>query len=387
MSGQMTILKNAQVYSPMYIGQKDILLCGGKIIAIEGRITMDSNIYHTTIDCTGKKAIPGIIDNHVHLIGGGGEAGFQSRVPEINLSDLTLNGITSVIGVLGTDGFTRNIKNLLAKVKALNNEGLSAYALTGSYQLPVKTLTDSIENDIVFIEEIIGVGEIALSDHRDSAPTEEELRKVISASRVAGLISDKAGVVNVHLGDGNEGLTKLMHIVEDSSMLKSKILPTHVTRNRMLFDQSLAYAKEGGYIDMTADDQTHEFVREAVAYGVDLTHISVSSDAMGSLPVFNEQGEMIDIKIAKPNTMIQVLKNLVLKEVTSMEEGLQLITSNVASLYKLKSKGRIEVGYDADIVLLDERFSITDTICHGKFHVMDCEVVVRGMFEKERQNG
>ena len=69
------------------------------------------------VDGSRKIMIPGFIDVHQHVIGGGGEAGFISRTPEAHLSQIVKAGITSLVGILGTDSVGRDIKALYAKVK------------------------------------------------------------------------------------------------------------------------------------------------------------------------------------------------------------------------------------------------------------------------------
>ena len=168
-----TIIRNAKVYQPEYAGRKDILILNGKIAAVGENLTADFGgcIEVREIQGEGMAAVPGFIDSHEHILGGGGEGGFHTRTPEASLKDLTMNGITTVVGCIGTDGIGRDMTALLAKAHGLENEGISTYAYTGSYQVPVRTLTDSILKDIMMLDKVIGVGEVAISDHRSSQPT------------------------------------------------------------------------------------------------------------------------------------------------------------------------------------------------------------------------
>ena len=59
------------------------------------------------LDVPGCILTPGLVDLHVHIIGGGGEAGPSSCTPSSQLSDFLDAGITTVVGVLGTDCVTR----------------------------------------------------------------------------------------------------------------------------------------------------------------------------------------------------------------------------------------------------------------------------------------
>ena len=126
----MLLVKNAEVYAPAYLGKQDVLICGGKIERIQERIG-PLPVECEVLDAEGKLLTPGLIDQHVHISGGGGEGSFHTRTPELQLSELIENGITTVVGLLGTDGLTRSVENLYAKTRALCEEGVSAYMMTG----------------------------------------------------------------------------------------------------------------------------------------------------------------------------------------------------------------------------------------------------------------
>ena len=168
----LTLLKKATVFAPEPMGVQDVLVADGRIAAMgEDLPSLPSAIPHVVEDCAGHLLIPGLIDSHVHMGGGGGEAGPETRVPPIALSHITEAGVTSCVGVLGTDGTTRTVRDLVACTMGLRALGLSAWCYTGSYRVPPPTLTGSVRDDIVFVDPIIGLGELALSDHRSSQPT------------------------------------------------------------------------------------------------------------------------------------------------------------------------------------------------------------------------
>jgi len=214
----MKLIKNAEVFSPEAIGRKDILLCAGKIIAIEDDISIDLPKIIEVVDATGKIVTPGFVDSLVHITGGGGEGGYATRTPEMNVGDAFEGGVTTVIGVLGTDAETRSLENLLAKSYGLEEQGLSVYCYTGSYHYPMVTVTGSIKRDIMLIEKFIGVGEVAIADHRSSQMTPTEMARVASEARVAGMLSGKSGIVSIHVGDEPAKLSKLQRVVEQSDI-------------------------------------------------------------------------------------------------------------------------------------------------------------------------
>ena len=246
----MLLLKNADVYAPAAMGRADILAAGGRILRIEPSIELPP-AYVEEVDATGLVAVPGFIDGHVHMMGGGGEGGFSTRTPELMLSDAIAGGVTTVVGCLGTDGVTRSPAGLLAKARSLDEEGLSTFMYTGHYAVPVQTLTGSIERDLLLIDKVIGVGEVALSDHRSNQPTFDEFARLAAEARRGGILSGKAGTVNVHMGDGRRGLSMLRRLIEETEIPATQFLPTHIGRNPSLFEEGIAYAKAGGLVDFT----------------------------------------------------------------------------------------------------------------------------------------
>ncbi|MBG9447492.1 isoaspartyl dipeptidase [Cytobacillus firmus] len=390
----LTLIKNAEIYSPHFLGKKDMLLVHNKIGYIRDSIELPELSFADieVINAEGKMAVPGFIDSHVHIIGGGGEGSYKTRTPEIQLTDATLSGITTLVGVIGTDGTTRTMASLIAKARALEEEGITCYVQTGSYQVPVKTLTGKIEDDLILIDKIIGVGEIAIADHRSSQPTVEEMAKIASAARVGGMLSGKAGIVNVHVGDSYDHLRLLEDIAENTDIPIKQFYPTHINRNPHLFEAGIRYAKNGGYVDFTTSSIPKFFeegevkcskaLRIMLDEGVPAGQITFTSDGQASLPDFNEQGELIGLQIGKVSTLFSEVRDAILQEGVSMENALSVITKNPASILKLHQKGRIEEGKDADLVLLNkETLAIETVFSLGKKMVEDGKAVVKGTFE------
>lgn len=382
-----TLLKNVEVYAPESIGLHNILVGGGSILTLQKHeITTDADV----IDCQGRRLLPGFIDAHTHITGGGGEAGFSTRVPAPFLSQFTAAGVTSVVGVLGTDDTTRDTRSLVAQAYALREHGLGAWCHTGGYHVPATTLTGSIRDDIVFLDPVIGVGELAISDHRSSQPSFEEILRIAADAHVAGLITGKAGIVHLHLGDGKRGLELIQRALNESEIPSRVFNPTHVNRRKGLFEEAVLLASRGCSIDITAfpvaeDEDAWSAEAALLRYldtGAPANKVTVSSDGGGCLPEFNADGVMTKMDVGRSAALMATLKNLLEQDVP-LEMILPAVTSNVAELLRFHDRGRIKEGYRADLVLLDEKHNIEGVMVAGVWHVRDGAQIITGAFEKD----
>ena len=386
MASSLTLLRNAEIYDPAPRGRHDVLVGGGSILGL-GR-SLPPSVLYEVVDLEGARLIPGLIDSHVHVTGGGGEAGPATRVPPVVLSALTRGGVTSCVGVLGTDGTTRNVASLVAATLALRAEGLSAWCWTGSYEVPPITLTGSVRSDIVFVDPVLGAGEIAISDHRSSQPTYDELLRLAADCHVGGMMSGKAGVLHLHLGDGARGLAMLRRALDESELPARVFHPTHVNRNPRLFTEALAIAARGMTVDVTAfpvaeGDEAYPAADAILLYlaaGAPPERLTCSSDGGGCIPTFDAEGRLTTMDIGRPAALADTLA-ILLERGQDLERVLPMFTSNVASLLRLPRKGTIAVGADADLVSLDGAHRIRDVMARGRFLVRNGEPVVRGTFE------
>lgn len=389
----LTLIKGSNVYAPHFIGKKDVLISGGTIHLIADSMGSCPAYDIQVIDGSGKYLFPGFIDSHVHILGGGGEGSYHTRTPEIMLTDITPGGVTTVVGCLGTDGTTRTMASLLAKARGLEAEGITTYIYSGSYQVPVRTLTGSTMDDLILIDKIIGTGEIAISDHRSSQPTREEFAKIVADTRVGGILSGKAGVVNIHMGDGRRKLSYLRYVLEETEIPPTNMLPTHINRSTALMQDGIDYAKSyGGPIDLTTSSDP-DFLEEdevkasaglkmALDAGVPEHQITFSSDGQGSLPVFDKDGTFIGLGVGKVTSLYREFRDAVKTDGVGLEQALLPVTKNPAAILKLAGKGGIAPGMDADLILADrETLEIDTVLAKGRIMVAQGQPVVFGTFE------
>ncbi|KGP91218.1 isoaspartyl dipeptidase [Pontibacillus chungwhensis BH030062] len=385
----LRLLKHAHVYTPQSIGKKDILLAGGKIIEIKDSIDV-TGVDVEVLDRSNAIVMPGLVDRHVHITGGGGEGGFASSTPEVQLSHVVESGITTVVGLLGTNDVGRTPKSLLAKAKALREEGLNAYMLTGGYGYPSNTITGEVREDLLFIEEILGL-KLAIEDHRSSYVTTEELKRLASYIRVSSMLAKKKGFIHLHMGSGKGHYEQLYQILEETDLPIGLFSPTHVNRTFDLLEASVEFANRGGLVDITSNvgmkgNSKSLTPAESLLYllnqGVSINQITVSSDANGSLPVFDEGGQLTGMKVAGFEPTLEALRFLIRDESISVEDAIKPFTTNPAQGLGLGQRGLIEEGSYADLLVLNEEdLSISDVMINGVSFVHQGDTVRKGTFE------
>jgi beta-aspartyl-dipeptidase (metallo-type) len=384
-----TLITGGTVYAPEKLGRRDILIAGSVIARIAEKIDLPAEFKPRLIRAAGKTIVPGFVDLHVHLLGGGGEAGPWSRTPEITLSKITRAGVTTVVGLLGTDDVSRHPETLLAKAMQLEQEGISAYIYSGSYQLPLATITGSLRKDIALIPKVVGVGEVAVSDHRSSQPSFDELCRIAAEARVGGMLGGKAGLVHLHMGAGARRLEPVLRIVKETEIPIGQFLPTHLNRTPELMEQAIEFARVGGNIDITASGKDLHFhptsveaVQMALEASIPVDRISLSSDSNGSMPIFDLKGNVVKLGVGDIKCLFEDWQLLV-QAGLSMEDSLKIVAANPAQRAGLStSKGSLEAGKDADLLILNRALGIDSVLSKGRLMIDRGTVLVKGAFEE-----
>ncbi len=371
----LTLIRNARVFSPQPLDDVEVLIAGDRIAAVAERIDLDGTALDV-IDANNGLLMPGIVDALTHPCGGGGEGGFQNRTPEIDFAGFVAAGVTSPIGALGTDSVARSLDVLYGHIMHLRAQGLAAYMYTGSYRIPPTTLTGDVTRDITLVEPVIGVGEIAISDHRSSQPTVEELRRTAADCRLGGIITGTGGTTLVHVGDGASGLEPLRKALDGSDLPSHSYYPTHVNRSRELLEESIQFSRRGASIDITVST-VPEFVElgevpalqaltDALEADAPADRLTLSSDAGGSLPVYRD-GELQGLTAAPPTALLELLQQVLRTQPELAPAVIAAMTCNPAAALNIASKGTIAPGYDADLLILNsDSFALRDVFCRGR---------------------
>lgn len=385
------LIKNADLYAPEHLGRQDILMIGEQVALVGPDLSPVPGLETEVIDAAGRKVIPGYVDQHVHIIGGGGESGPYSRTPEVQLSAVTTAGVTTVVGVLGTDGTTRHLESLLAKARALDTEGITAYILTGSYEVPLNTILSDARRDIIVIDKVLGIGEVSISDHRSSLPSRDEIKRIASQARLGGMLSGKAGVLQFHMGSGKAGLTEVFAVLDETEIPAKHFIPTHVNRDEGLFRQAMDLARRGGYMDITSGIRKKDgfsggiepsvAIRMCWEAGVPMDHVTMSSDGNGGMSLTLPDGSQ-KLLVAQLASLHEEVRDAVLTEGVPLETAIRVAGENPARANGLwPRKGTLRPDSDGDLLILDEGMYIDTVVARGRVMVRGGKAVVKGTYE------
>lgn len=360
----LTLIEGGRVYDPRPRGEQDVLLADGHVSTVGkvDRKALESlGTEYEIIDATGCLVCPGLIDPHIHLLGGSGETGFSTQTPEFFISELVRCGITTVVGTLGVDTTMKTMPGLLAKVKALKEQGLNAFCWTGGYDLPPNSILQNVREDIMFIEEVIGAGEVAVSDRRALPADPRELARAATDAYVGGMLARKAGLVHVHVGDEDSRLKPLRNVLDEFHVEPSWFYATHVERTEALMEEALALAKKGMPCDVdVVEGDLHRWVRWWLRHDGPPELLTVSSDA----------------SMTSPGRVWLQLRDCVQNHGFALEEVLPLATRNTARILRLREKGELRKGCAGDVLLLEEgSLEIVHVLSEGKVMVRDGRVV------------
>ena len=370
------LLRNGHVYSPKDLGVKDILLWEDRIIRIGENLRIPEGFDGEETDLSGRIVIPGLVDAHVHITGGGGEGGFTTRTGEITFEEIAEAGVTTLVGVLGTDGYARRVEDVLVKCMALREQGFDCYFLTGSYTLPITTMRGSVAEDIIFNEYCLGVGEVAHRDHRGSLLRYEEFTRLCADTRNGARLAGLKGVLNIHLGNYSDPADFFIRACGEDITFRPLIVPTHVTRKSDVFESCLKFLEYGGQIDITAGSDG-DADRNSVGsvegleiiykkYGT-LDRVSMTSDGNGSMPVWDALGNMIGMGKGSCRVLLKDLKKAAQRGVIPFGEVLRTMTTTPAASYGLKnSAGTIVENGTANFAVLDENLDLEKTVLNGR---------------------
>jgi len=195
--------------------------------------------------------------------------------------------------------------------------------------------------------------------------------------------------VHLHMGAGDRRLEPVMRIAKETEIPIGQFLPTHLNRTVALMEHAVEFAQMGGNIDSTASGKDLHFhptsveaIRMALAAGIPVDQITLSSDSNGSMPVFDAKGNVLKLGVGDIQCLFDDWRILV-KSGLSLQDSLKIVTANPAKRVGLfESKGSLEAGKDADLLILGPDLDIDSVFAKGRLMVHKQEVIVKGTFEE-----
>lgn len=389
-----TLIKNGEIYAPKYLGVRDVLIAGQKIIRIEDELESPSGFECEIVDASDKIVYPGFVDNHVHLIGADDGQGPMGRTHDIVWGDIVESGTTTIVGCLGSNRFVRNLQSLYIKTLELDMMGISTYMYTGSFVIPPPTLTGEIRKDVYLVPKIVGL-KTAISDTTTNHHTWRDLAAITAELQYGANIANKHVVTHVHVGRQKTRMDTIFELIDNTGLDPAKVIPTHINRRTPdVIEQSIEYTKIGGIVDLSSLMRKEEgtmtglkpefAVKRMLDEGAVLENMTMSSD--GNVPqlIRGNDGKRVGRYIASLDLNRREVKDMSNNGVCSLTDALKIVTSNVGKALGI-NKGMIAEGYDADLVIADcvENLHVEKVYALGKLIVDRGEALWKTHFQKD----
>lgn len=375
---ELSVLRNAHVFAPEDLGVCDVLIAGEKVVALEAGLDL-GGLQVAEIEVSGRRVVPGLIDGHLHVVGGGGNEGYESRIPELWVGELVSAGITTVVAPPGFDMVAKSLEGILAKAYALQNEGVTTFAMVGGFQRPFQTLTGSMTRDIFTIEKILGI-KIALGERRASRFQDHELIELAAQLEWLSGATGKACLMHAHLGESSDPAAQLLHTMRESGVAPQRFQATHCNYTPDTMQAARQVASSGGFVDFNPildPSFGHpraipvvQAILQSLEVGIDSDLISMTTDGNASVPMTLADGSSGKYEKSL-SWMWNAVVDLVQQGGLPLTQALSFVTTNPARALRLQPrKGRIRVGGDADLLVIGSGMSIEHVFARGR-HLVD----------------
>jgi len=374
------VLKGGTVVNQDGVGVRDIAIKSGRIAAI-GNI--DPSRAGEAVDATGLHVLPGVIDTQVHFR----EPGLEHKETlETGSRSAVLGGVTAVFEMPNTKPLTTTAAALADKVARARNRMFCDFAfyvggtreniadipvlesLEGSAGIKVfmgSSTGDLLVDDEVSLDRIIGsIRRRAAFHSEDEARLKARLdvRRAGDPSSHPEWRDEEAAIISTRrlarLADKHK---RRVHVLHVSTAAEMAFLAEHkdwvsveVTPHHLTLVAPDCYETLGTYAQMNPpvrDERHRQAIWAGLAAGV--------VDVLGSdhAPHTREEKDHAYPHSHSGMTGVQTLVPIMLDHVNAgrltLERLVDLTSHGPQRLFGIRGKGRIAVGYDADLTIVD----------------------------------
>ena len=232
------LLKHAKIYAPAPMGVQDVLVVGEKICRIAPVIEGYEGLPEVEVfDLEGRILAPAIwISTSISPAAAGNKARLPAclRASSACLWRMALRRWWGCWVLM----VSRAALKIWCKARALTED--YRLRLDQRLWLSADYHDRSVEKDIMMVPPIIGV-KVAVSDHRSFQPTGEELIRLATAARRAGLLSCNPGLVTMHMGSGQGGLDPVFYVLDHATCRRKTCCPPICTGPRVCWSRACSW--------------------------------------------------------------------------------------------------------------------------------------------------
>jgi dihydroorotase len=364
-------------------GPGDILIDGGRIAAIAPHLDIAAE---RIIDVRGLVVVPGLIDMHVHLR----EPGYEAKeTVATGVRAAVRGGFTTVCAMPNTRPVNDRPEVTAAILDLARGAGLANV-------LPIAAITvGSAGEELVDMKALIAAGAIAFSDDGRPVPDSRIMRRALAAAAAAGSLvidhcEDRAlaegGVMHEGRVSSRLGLAGIPSAAEDIMVARDVILaeavgaPVHIAHLSTAGGVRLVAEAKARGVRVSAEATPHHLLLTdealetpdadfkmnpplrsaadvaALIKGLQTGTVdAIATDHAPHTPEEKGRGfSEAPFGIVGLETAVSlVLDRLVRPGTITLSHFVDLMSVNPARLLGLSGKGRVAVGADGDLTVLD----------------------------------
>ena len=338
------LIKNGKIYQNGTLARKNIFIKKDKIVKITSRELKSDKV----IDAKNKIIIPGLIDGHVHFR----EPGLTHKEDFLTGSmAAAAGGITTILDMPNTIPPTTNLQRLEEKRK-LARKSIVNYGFHFG----------SANDNIAEIEKVKGVasvkiymdhttGDLKLDDHN-------ALKKIFSSNKTITVHGENENILKAlefiqhggsHVHFCHVSSKEELHYAKGKKIknpVSVEVCPHHLFLTAKDLNElgNLGEMKPGL---KTKDDQ--KALWEGIHNG------KVNTIATDHAPHTKEEKMQANYPYGVPGceTMLPLLLDSVNNQKITLKKIIELCCENPAKIFKIKNKGFIKEGFDADLAIID----------------------------------